>query len=212
MSTALDFAAHDPGTGAVLLAGAAPFVPHALPEEVKGLPVIAVDGGIHAMPSAFLWAGDGDSGFQPRDIPSFVKNSQDLTDLAFTFAGIRNWVWHDVHLAGFWGSRMDHTLAVLGTLQAEMKQRALFSRAVLYGPLGNVAAVMLPAGEDHLIVVEGRFSIMALEGAMVTLDGDCDYRAGNLVLPPLSGLGVSNNGHGSVSLATDAPVFVMFPT
>jgi len=200
----------DPQATELLLVGAVPFAVAALPPGIAALPKIAVDGGIAAAPDALGWVGDGDSGARPQDIPAFFKDDQNKTDLAFALELIRHWSWRVLHLAGFWGGRFDHALAVLGTLQAEMAQRADTRRIMLYDPLGNEGAVILPAGA-HDLVLEKNFSLLCLAPATVSLSGAVAYPARNLTLAPLSGRGISNKGHGALRLENDAPVLLVFP-
>lgn len=200
----------DPQTERLLIVGAAPFAVAALPTDIAVLPKIAVDGGIAAAPDALMWVGDGDSGYMPQDMPAGFKEDQSKTDLAYTLDIIRSWAWRELHLAGFWGGRFDHALAVLGTLQAEMAQRGHIRRFTLYNPLGDVGAVMLPAGV-HEFSVEEDFSILCLEPVTISLSGAVAYEAEGLELAPLSGRGISNKGHGLVRLQTDGPLLVVFP-
>jgi len=200
----------DPQTENLLLVGAVPFAVAALPPDIASLTKIAVDGGIAAAPDALLWIGDGDSGCRPRDMPAGFKEDQSKTDLAYALDIIRSWAWRELYLAGFWGGRFDHALAVLGTLQTEMKQRPHTRRLTLYNPLGDVGAVMLPAGV-HDFSIEGDFSILCLEPVVISLSGAVAYAAEDLPLAPLSGRGISNKGHGGAHLQTDGPVLVVFP-
>lgn len=201
---------NDPKAEGIFLAGAAPFAIAAMPEDVLRLPTIAVDGGIDAVPQAVLWIGDGDSGHAPQNIPAGFKTDQNKTDLAYALDVIQAWEWRQLHLAGFWGGRFDHALAVLGTLQADIKKRKQTQRVTLYTPLGHVGAIILPAGR-HDVDITGAFSVLAIEPAMLTLGGACDYKAEDLRLSPLSGRGVSNNGQGGVHISADAPVMIIYP-
>lgn len=200
----------DPQTERLLLVGAAPFAVAALPPAIAALPAIAVDGGIDAAPDAVMWVGDGDSGYQPKDMPVGFKEDQSKTDLAYTLEIIRSWAWRELHLAGFWGGRFDHALAVLGTLQMEMKQREGIRRLTLYNPLGDVGAVMLPKGA-HDVSIEENFSILCIEPVTISLSGAVAYAAEDVSLPPLSGRAISNKGWGLTHLQTDGPVLIVFP-
>lgn len=200
----------DPKTDALLMVGAAPFAVAALPPDIAALPAIAVDGGIDALPQAVMWIGDGDSGFKPKSMPTGFKDDQSKTDLAYALEIIRSWSWQVLHLAGFWGGRFDHALAVLGTLQHEMKTRGGIRRITLYNPLGDVGAIMLPAG-THDVSVDGAFSVLCIEPATISLSGAADYKAEHLQLAPLSGRAISNKGQGQVRLRNNAPVLIVFP-
>jgi len=200
-----------PQTERLLIVGAAPFAVAALPPDVAALPKIAVDGGIAAAPDAIMWVGDGDSGHQPQDMPVGFKDDQSKTDLAYMLEIIRNWDWRELHLAGFWGGRFDHALAVLGTLQAEMHLRPNIRQFTLYNPLGDVGAVMLPQGRHDVAVEEKSFSVLCLEPVTFSLSGAVGYAAENLPLAPLSGRAISNKGQGIVHLQTDGPLLIVFP-
>lgn len=182
----------------------APFAP---PEDLKSLPQVAVDGGIHAALNPVFWCGDGDSGFIPAGMPAIVKEDQNQTDIAFCLSAIRNWRWREMHLFGFLGGRRDHELANFGTLIAEASLRPRTQKISFYDDAGRAAAVVLPAGA-HQLDLQGAFSIVALEPAVISLNGACAYEADHLMLFPLSGQGLSNEGRGIVSLKTDRPVIV----
>jgi thiamine pyrophosphokinase len=201
---------HDPGTESLILAGpvlSSPFSPSA---ELKDVPVVAIDGGIRFAKTAFLWAGDGDSGSAPSHIPAMRKKNQDVTDLRFCLNGIRDWHWRDLHLFGFVGERRDHELANFGEIHAEMKHRCKFARGVFYGQDLRVLAVFYPEGE-HLFTHEGLFSVLAFEPVEISLAGKCKYPTENLALTPLSGAGISNEGAGAIELRAGGPVAIFFP-
>ena len=200
----------DPKTDELLIVGAAPFAIAALPDHIVRLPTIAVDGGIDAASNAMMWIGDGDSGYKPGNMPVGFKDDQSKTDLAYALEIIRSWSWQALHLAGFWGGRFDHALAVLGTLQYEMKTRGGIHRVTLYNPLGDVGAVMFPAGTQD-VSVEEDFSVLCVEPATISLSGAVEYTAEHLQLAPLSGRAISNKGKGLVQLRASAPVLIVFP-
>jgi len=208
-----DWKAFDTGASRVLLVGPvlqAPLTAEILQRhELGSAPQIAVDGGIRFALRPILWAGDGDSGTPPADSPVFFKHSQDETDLHFCLKGIRDWRWSELYLLGFMGARPDHELANYGEIYAEMKKRGGFSRAVFHGADLAPRVVFLQAGA-HKLDIHGTFSVLALENAVVSMAGACAYAADKLALQPLSGQGVSNEGSGSVSLACDKPLMVVF--
>lgn len=186
---------------------AAPFV---LPEALKGLPQVAVDGGVHAALNPVFWCGDGDSGFIPAGIPAVVKENQDLTDLSFCLSCIREWRWTEMHLFGFLGGRRDHEMANFGTIAAELLLRGQSRKAVFYDGEGRISAMLFPAG-FHQMELRGIFSVLTLTPAIISLGGACRYQAEALEMMPLSGQGISNEGRGIVTLKTDKPAIIFTP-
>lgn len=202
----------DPCTSGIVLVG--PVLQQKLSADalaaagIADLSHIAVDGGIHFAHHPVLWAGDGDSGAPPDNHAVFFKRAQDVTDLRFCLDGIRAWRWDTLHLVGFMGARFDHALSNLGELHAEFLARPAFMRAVLYDLALRPALVFLGAGR-HVMEIGGVFSTLALESAYIGISGDCDYPAAGLLLPPLSGRGISNRGRGRVNFECDRPFMVL---
>lgn len=171
---------------------------------------VAVDGGIAAAPDAALWLGDGDSGVPPDHIPSILKPTQDMTDLQFTLETLRAGAWRRLHLAGFTGGRMDHALANIGVIDAEMRVRDSFEQAVVYRASGAVAWRHFAAGAQSFRS-EGLFSLLTVSAGEVSLSGACAYPAHRLALPPLSPRGISNVGDGEIRVESSVPFIVLFP-
>ena len=171
---------------------------------------VAVDGGISAARDAAVWFGDGDSGVRPAHIPSFLKTSQDMTDLAFALESLQDGAWRRLFLYGFSGGRQDHALANIGEVDAAMRARPSFEQAVFYDTAGRVMRRHFTAGAQSF-KCEGTFSVFALSSAVVSISGACEYPAHRVSLPVLSGRGVSNVGSGDVRIECDVPVIVVFP-
>lgn len=195
---------------ALLLIG--PLALRPLPDTIaqSHMPRIAVDGGIHAADNAAVWFGDADSGARPSHIPAFFKSSQDMTDLVFALEGLQDGLWRRLYFYGFTGGREDHALAVMGEVDAAMRARPSFEQAVFYDATGRVLRRHFAAGAQ-LFRCDGMFSLFALSPAVVSVSGACAYPAHRVSLPPLSGRGVSNVGHGDVRIECDVPVMVIFP-
>lgn len=203
-----DWKKYDTGSDKVILVGP---VMHLMiaPEILKsfgldGATQVAIDGGLHYAPNPALSVGDGDSSKGPPDI---FKPSQDKTDLRFCLNGIRNWAWREMHAFGFIGGRRDHELANFGELDAEMRARPAFTRAVIYDSALHPQVWMCNKGA-HEIELSGRFSVLVLKETRVTISGACDYPATDLTLQPLSGRGVSNRANGAVRFTADGPFMV----
>lgn len=182
-----------------------------LPEVLtdKKLVQVAVDGGVAAAADAAVWFGDADSGARPAQMPSFLKTTQDMTDLAFTLDRLQDGAWRRLHLYGFAGGREDHALANIGEVDCAMRMRPLFEQAIFYDLAGDVIRRHFTAGAQSFRC-NGIFSVFALSPAVVSLSGACDYPAHRVSLPPLSGRGVSNIGSGDVRVESDVPVIVIF--
>ena len=210
-----DWQQHDPGAEGLVLAGpclTAPLGPAQVAAAgLRDVPVIAIDGGIRFAKSPFLWAGDGDSGKAPANIPAMRKKNQDETDLRFCLNGIRPWRWRELHLFGFIGERRDHELANFGEIHAEMGRRRKFARGVFYGEDFRPLAVFYPGG-DHAFTHHGLFSVLAFAPADVSLSGKCKFPAENVAFETLSGAGISNESSGEVKLRSSGPVAVFFPS
>ncbi len=177
---------------------------------IASAPQVAIDGGIEFAHNPFLWAGDGDSGGKPKNIPAAMKENQDETDLRFCLNGIRLWSWRELHLFGFVGQRRDHELANFGEIHGEMRRRPEFRRGVFYSSNFTILAAFYSAG-DHIFKHQGLFSTLAFEPATVTIWGDCRYPATSLPLEPFSGAGISNFASGDVRISSDKPVAIFFP-
>lgn len=171
---------------------------------------VAVDGGIASAAHAAVWFGDADSGTRPAHIPSFLKTSQDMTDLAFTIESLQDGAWRRLSLYGFSGGRQDHALANIGEIDAAMRVRPSFEQAIFYDAAGRVMRRHFTAGAQSF-KCEGTFSVFALSPAVVSISGACEYPVHRASLPVLSGRGVSNVGSGDVRIECDVPVIVVFP-
>jgi len=169
---------------------------------------VAVDGGINHAPAPQLWAGDGDSGLMPKNIPAYFKESQDLTDLRFCLGGLREGAWTQLHLIGFLGARRDHELANLGEIEAELKQRPKMREAIFYDAALQPTLRFLQSGA-HTVTLHSEFSLMVFSEAQITLSGACAYPADKLILPPLSGHGISNVGSGEISIHATQPFLLI---
>ena len=198
----------DKGSERLILVGPLQQSPLLDPPGLKDVPQIAIDGGARSAVNPVLWAGDGDSGNAPEGIPAFTKYSQDITDFRFCLSGIRSWRWNALHLFGFLGGRRDHELACFGEIQAEMKARIPFSRAVFYGS-DNLPQVQFFRAGKHSVELRGAFSLLVLETAVVTLSGDCRYKTTATALGSLTGQGISNEASGVVEISATGPFMLL---
>jgi thiamine pyrophosphokinase len=203
----------DPGAARLLLVGpilaAAPDLSHLAAAGLADMPQVAVDRGINFSAKPVLWAGDGDSGAAPADIPAMLKKDQDKTDLRFCLDGIRGWRWRSLHLIGFIGARRDHELANYGEIFSEIKRRPAMETAVFYDQELRPQVQLFPAGE-HRFARRGLFSLLVLDAASITIAGECRWPALDLPLDPLSGRGLSNEAFGNVTVRASQPFALIF--
>ena len=165
-------------------------------------PLVLVDGGArHVDPGSGIRVGDGDSSDLPMD--HALNPDKDMSDLAFVLDNLPAELRH-VRLWGFLGGRKDHELFNLGEVHRYLSSRqnpvrvSFESVALGYSP-GNWSF------ERH-----GLFSLAAIEPCRVTLTGDCRYPIEDLrEIRPLSSLGLSNVGHGTIYLQCEGPAFIL---
>lgn len=143
----------------------------------------------------FLGVGDNDSTHFSCDI---VKKEQDSSDLCFALNLIRRHaaLVKSVEFFGFIeGKRVDHFLFNLGEIDQfcrELPQKK--------GTKIHIESKLhfFPAG-SHELSVQGLFSIITLASGQINLAGACAYPFEGK-LPPLSSQGLSNIGHGKISI------------
>jgi len=172
------------------------------PSTTLGEPVIFVDGGAHCRkPGQGIAVGDGDSFDGELDI--LLNRDKDFSDLAFVLDNIPRGL-SRIHLLGFLGGRRDHEMFNLGEvhqfLVAAAPARVWFDDRVLACSAGCWSFCR-----------HGGFSLGALEESRIKVEGDCLYSCPEPTLfKPLTSLGLSNIGSGTIRLECSRPVFVFF--
>ena len=166
-------------------------------------PTLFVDGGtIFRGQHEGLSVGDGDSFSGSLD--ECLNPHKDYSDLAYVLASLPTH-FHKVTLSGFLGGRRDHELANLGEASCFLKHRHQATR-IQFG----MAICGFSPGDWQLEIHEP-FSLMCLETAKLTLTGDCAYQLTEQTqIGLLCSHGLSNTGTGSITLKTDAPVFIIY--
>ena len=165
-------------------------------------PLILVDGGSrHASPGSGIRVGDGDSSDLPMD--HALNPDKDMSDLAFVLDNLPAELGH-VRLWGFLGGRKDHELFNLGEVHHYLSSRKNPARVTFEDfALGYSAGAW--SFEHH-----GLFSLAAIEPCRISLTGDCRYPIeGFREIRPLSSLGLSNVGHGTIYLQCEGPAFIL---
>lgn len=180
---------------------------HHAPEEML-LPTVYVDGGARFKISNYAPAivvGDGDSFCGPHD--ELLPQEKDFSDLAFVLRQLPAHLSH-LKLFGFLGGRRDHELANLGEVHRFLKQRQLLSKVEFFE--GDERRILAVGAGTLKVELNGIFSIFTLERARIQMTGACHFTLENPTeLSPLSSHGLSNKGHGSVTLSCDAPCFIL---
>lgn len=181
-------------------------------------PTIYIDGGARFRePTApkngslkSLSVGDGDSYAGALDVT--LPPSKDESDLAYVLRHIPQCINH-VTMHGFLGGRRDHELANLGEIHAFLKGRSEQTRVDLtQSP--NEFVIAFSHGSLTLEITQ-LFSVLVLESTSIQIKGDCRYHfpkqeaSGQPDLLPMSSLGLSNVGFGSVRLVSPKPCFIM---
>jgi len=167
-------------------------------------PVLYVDGGTQFRTQhEGLAVGDGDSYSGVLD--EKLNPGKDYSDLAYVLASLPAH-FNEVCLNGFLGGRRDHEWANLGEVNAFLKQRHLATQINF-----DTQITGLTAGRWQLEINE-TFSLLCLETAKVKMKGACHYQLKQKTrLEPLCSHGLSNIGHGTVTLQTDKPLFIVYP-
>ncbi|GIS15013.1 MAG: thiamine pyrophosphokinase [Alphaproteobacteria bacterium] len=162
----------------VVLIGGGP-VARTIPNLIKGLPIVAVDGGLDScinysmVPNYFI--GDMDSASSSakqyaklNKIPSNFVAEQETTDFekALMYVDAAGYV-----CLGFLDGRLDHSLAVLHVIQKQSQKRPILllgsEDVVLTGP--NDFCISLPVGERVSIWPLGKVSFEYSTGLLYSL-------------------------------------------
>jgi thiamine pyrophosphokinase len=183
-----------------------------LPKRFDGLPILAVDGGLHHVERFDFWVGDGDSAQAPSDESKTQKlpAHKDKSDLACSLENFHLEKPYRFHLWGFTGGRIDHELLVMGECHQFLKNRQL-SRLVFYNSQGKVAYEAFSRG-DWTFSHEGLFSVIVIEESQVSIKGNVKYPVPKpLSFAPLSSLGLSNEAFGEIGISSSLPFVLFYP-
>jgi hypothetical protein len=170
--------------------------------HVPGGPTVYVDGGVRFRSAGNYPAvsvGDGDSATSALD--ELLPARKDYSDLAFVLSQLPASVCH-LRLLGFLGGRRDHELLGFGEVHRFLKGRPGFARADFD------QSVIAVTGGTLTMDVQRRFSLLAFEPVEIGLSGASEYPFSG-TLPAVSTLGLSNEGHGEIRLATARPCFLI---
>lgn len=183
-----------------------------IPEMLRSLPILAVDGGARFTPHIDIWVGDADSYSEDIHSSHIMKldRDKDASDFAMALRLFQHPLHYKFHVWGFLGGRRDHELFNLGEaltfLDHNQECQMLF-----YDQAGRLTYYLVGAGHWKFHY-KGVFSLGSLKKIDVRMTGECKYPIPReSSLPPLSSVGLSNIGNGDIQLETTGPVFVYFP-
>ena len=164
-------------------------------------PVIFVDGGSNRREGGIgIAVGDGDS-FQ-GELDIYLDPQKDFSDLAFALSLVEE-NFRKIDLFGFTGGRRDHELLSLGEVFHYLGRRNQPCHANIDTMIDGYSS------GSWQLEVQGTFSLIVFSPSVVSLSGSCKYPiAAGTTIHPVSSLGLSNEGAGTISFTTTAPIFV----
>jgi thiamine pyrophosphokinase len=159
-------------------------------------PVIFVDSGTHFRKSGEgISVGDGDSIDTPLEIR--LNPDKDFSDLAFALRNIPGH-YSEIDLAGFLGGRRDHEIINIGEVHHFLNSRKSPTE------IRFDSEVMGFSKGQWQFERFGSFSVLTVVETIVSITGDCRYACPECtVFPPLSSLGLSNIGSGTITINCD---------
>jgi len=184
-----------------------PIVPDFLSHKV-----VAVDGGANFVSRMDIWVGDADSVSSPVNCPHMFKHPREkaYSDLALALSLFTEKLPYTFHFWGFLGGRKDHELFNLGE-GLKFLHHHPDSKIIFYGDQDKEYFHLLGPGTWELYHM-GTFSMGCINETSVTLTGECQYPLRDMTkMGPLSSHGLSNEGHGKMTLQNNHPLFVYFP-
>lgn len=184
-----------------------PLLGGSCPYKAKGA-LIFVDGGANFLtlfseleneiPSISL--GDGDSSQIELDIK--LNPKKDFSDLGFALSLIPQNI-ENVFLFGFLGGRRDHEMANFGEIHQFLKKRTQQTKVFFEDKI-----IALSKG-SYTKDIKGTFTLLVLDKTPLKVEGACLYKMKDFKeFFPLSSLGLSNIGSGSVIFEGSGPYFI----
>lgn len=179
-----------------------------IPRKLLAFPQLFVDGGtkFKKKNAQHFSVGDGDS-HDKKQLDIMLPAKKDYSDFKFALSLIPSNN-KEIYLTGFLGKRKDHELVNFGEIHHFLKKKKSTQAHFLLK--NQVKIIALSSGKFNFSRT-GNFSILALEPALLTLTGKCEYKIlKKRKLPIFSSLGLSNIGFGKIKIKTNRPVFVIF--
>jgi thiamine pyrophosphokinase len=122
--------------------------------------------------------------------------------LAFVLQTLPAHVRH-VELLGFTGGRRDHELINYGETHKFLSNKKQFTTVRFDDEIVGFV------GGSLKISIDGLFSVISMEEAILTITGACTYTLNRPTkISPASSFGLSNVGNGSVVIDCDKPCFL----
>lgn len=165
-------------------------------------PVIFVDGGAQFRSGTMgLSVGDGDSTTISMD--QKLNAEKDFSDLSFVLENISD-EFTKIDLLGFLGHRNDHQLMNWAEVHRFLKVKTIKQAFVRFDN-----KIVVVACGSWKVNIHGIFSLFSFEPNKISLSGPCDYPIhAEDNFKPLSSQGLSNVGHGEISLTVTSPLFI----
>lgn len=176
-----------------------------LPKALSS-PTLFVDGAIKLRPKKpdmpCFAVGDGDSS-NPDLMDKLLPPKKDVSDLGYLLQTLPP-IPH-VELWGFVGGRIDHQIAVWG----EAHQYLLHSLGYISFDSGR-SGYFFSGKKSHKVQVQEGFSLFSIEPNEFKIHGEVEYSVNQFMrINPLSSLGLSNTGFGSVELEARRPLLLI---
>ena len=170
-------------------------------EYQNEIPHICVDGGSRVLKDLphSLCIGDGDSSLPGTEINYKLPKEKDISDLGFTLSLLENF--NQINLYGFIGERLDHQLAVFGEINTFLKN-------VKESTFRLEHKIIATNFNNFQFEHQGLFSIFSLSDCILSIQGDCQYKLANKLIPKLSSFTLSNIAFGNVLVHSNKPIFI----
>lgn len=165
--------------------------------------LIGVDGGVwieyHSLYDVTL--GDGDSLKTSLSLDHHYSTDKNESDLALALKLLPPDL-YSLELWGFWGGRDDHQWVNLGEVFHWQNQSAIVT---IYRP-EKAPIRLFPAGV-HKITSTHTFTLLSLEEAHFSIQGQCRWPLSRTKISKLSSHLLSNKGQGEMTIECDHKFF-----
>jgi thiamine pyrophosphokinase len=144
--------------------------------------------------------GDGDSSHVKLDV--LISPQKDFSDLQYALNFLPQQI-EKIHLIGFLGGRKDHELINFGEIYHFLQHQsslAFFDDKII--------------ASSHKLKrnIQGTFSILTFNTTFVKITGMCKYPLDTFTeIHPFSSHGLSNIGHGDISIEANDVFFLFLP-
>ncbi len=180
-----------------------------LPLLPKSSNIILIDGGQNhhseiarylSIPDSLFTVGDGDSSNGAMNY--LLPKEKDYSDLSFVLQNLPNTV-KKINLYGLLGGRKDHEFINLGEVHQYLTQNVNCTQIQFADKIIGFNSGI------HQYDIHNIFSVVTMTTAELSISGRCKYQTnGNSTFLPLSSLGLSNIGFGTIDFESNSPFFI----